>query len=86
MTIIRRKNEGKNHEFWFNNGAWVNIGEDNASYEYEVNNNENTYIEGSLIIEGRDLIDYDGCYELPKEVELALSELGVEVCLDEVWV
>ena len=34
---------------------------------------EETYMSGSFTVEGKTVIDYDGCYELPAEVVMALA-------------
>lgn len=83
MKIIERKND----EFKFDNGAWVkvsidgeygvNINGEYGSWEYQSDeDDEETYSEGGLWFEDKWLADYDGCYELPEEVIMALHELG----------
>ena len=80
MKIIERKNERNDCEFKFDNGAWVKISIDDSesgSWEYQSDeDDEETYSEGGLWFETSWLVDYDGCYELPKEVLMALHELG----------
>lgn len=78
MKII----ESKNKEFKFDNGAWakIDIDGESGSWEYqEDEDDEETYSEGGLWFEGKELVDYDGCYELPEEVALAVRELGYHV-------
>ena len=76
MKIIERKND----EFKFDNGAWVRIIIENrhdGSFEYQLDeDDEDTYSAGGLWFDGDVLEDYDGCYELPEEVIMALHELG----------
>lgn len=86
MKIIKKWHDKRTDDivnFKFDNGAWVSI-DTRGSYEYqEDEDDEETYIEGSLEferIEGKlTLIDYDGCYELPEEVILACKELGMKI-------
>jgi len=80
MKII----ENKHNEFRFDNGAWVRIilkeDSEDGSWEFQSDeDDEETYSEGCLLFENKELIDYDGCYELPKEVEMAVNELGYKV-------
>lgn len=76
MKIIERKND----EFKFDNGAWVKISiydSESGSWEYQSDvDDEQTYSEGGLWFEDKWLVDYDGCYELPEEVLMALHDLG----------
>ena len=63
MQLSSRNIEDNCHNFYFNNGTW----------EYQDGDDEETYISGCFILDGKTVIDYDGCYELPKEVVLALA-------------
>lgn len=83
MKIVEKKNghSTDSTEFKFDNGAWVSIynGGDTGygSWEYqEDEDDEETYSEGGLWFDGKTIEDYDGCYELPEEVQIALKELG----------
>lgn len=80
MKIVERKNEDNTHEFKFDNGAWCSIctaDRKYGSWEYqEDEDDEETYSEGGLWFYGKTIEDYDGCYELPEEVQIALKELG----------
>jgi len=71
-------------EFKFDNGAWASVYIDtedgDGSWEYQSDeDDEETYSEGGLWFEGKELVDYDGCYELPQEVAMAVKELGYDV-------
>lgn len=72
-------------EFTFDNGAWVNVdcpagGYGNGSWEYQSDaDDEETYSEGSLIFENYELVDYDGCLEIPREVVMAVMELRFSI-------
>ena len=82
MKIIKKKQEKKATEFNFDNGAWVKIHNADGEYgswEFQADeDDEETYSEGGLWFEGKELVDYDGCYELPEEVRMALTELGIK--------
>lgn len=48
-----------------------------GSFEYWVeDHDEETYVEGSLSVEGKEVIDFDGCFDLPKAVKKALNDNG----------
>ena len=79
MKITEKKTNEGAHEFKFDNGAWVSLDVDGeyGSWEYqEDEDDEETYNEGGLWFEDKELVDYDGCFELPEEVKLALDDLG----------
>jgi hypothetical protein len=79
MKIIETKKENGAHEYKFDNGAWASVctGNDYGSWEYQSDeDDEETYSEGGLWFEGKVVTDFDGCYDLPEEVRMALSELG----------
>ena len=85
MKITEKKARDKRStEFKFDNGAWVCVyagyEDGTGSWEYQSDeDDEETYSEGGLWFEGRELVDYDGCFELPEEVKLALQELGFKM-------
>ena len=84
MKITEKKvrNE-RSAEFKFDNGAWVSIiiGSDGkGSWEYQSDDDdEETYVEGGLWFEGKEVVDYDGIYELPDEVKLAIRYMGYKI-------
>lgn len=85
MKIIEKevRNE-RSTEFKFDNGAWACVyagyEDGEGSWEYQSDeDDEETYQVGVLWFKGKELVDYDGCYELPEEVALAIKELGYEV-------
>jgi len=70
-------------EFKFDNGAWASVcifpEDGDGSWEYQRDeDDEETYLEGSLWLDGK-VVDYDGCYDLPTEVVLAIKECGYNV-------
>ena len=85
MTIIERKTE-LGHEYRFDNGAWVRLlpeeAPDEGSWEFMGDeDDEETYMSGGYLLEGKTLYEYDGCFELPKEVVLAMADYGYEIDL-----
>ena len=85
MKITEKKVRDKTStEYKFDNGAWVCIHagyeDGTGSWEYQSDeDDEETYSEGGLWFEGKELVDYDGCYELLKEVAMAVKDLGYDV-------
>lgn len=83
MTITKRSvNEGIHH-FWFDDvdESWVAITPGSHCWEYEKNKDDDTYVSGSYVTDGSVVIDYDGIYELPVAVILALSDMGFDIDL-----
>jgi len=83
MKIVKKENghSTDSTEFKFDNGAWVSIynGGDTrmGSWEFQADEEDGeTYSEGGLWIDNNVVEDYDGCYELPEEVRMALTDLG----------
>ena len=85
MKITEKKvRDERSTEFKFDNGAWACVyagyEDGEGSWEYQSDEDDpETYSEGSLWFEDKKLVDYDGCYELPEEVILAIKELGYEL-------
>ena len=75
MKIIKETKNKENVEFKFDNGAWVSIDSDTWECQSDEDDDE-SYCSGGLWFEEKDLVDYDGCFELPKEVKIALIHLG----------
>ncbi len=79
MEIVEKKVKDGAREYKFDNGAWVKLDIDGeyGSWEYqEDEDDEETYMEGGIWFDGKQIEDYDGCFELPEEVVAALNELG----------
>lgn len=78
---------GMSITFDFNDGCWVCIDlakdyKEVGAWQIQTNpEDEETYAEGGIWFNGEQIEDYDGCYDLPKEVKTALSFLGYH--LDE---
>lgn len=86
MKIIEKKQNEESVEVRFDNGTWVKVcdgsGTGIGSWEYQTDeDDEETYSEGFLEFEGRTLTGYDGCFELPKEVIVAVAEFGYKIDL-----
>ena len=82
MEIVKRHDNQGSHEFWFDNGAWVSVDLEGEGYEFQSDpDDEETYLEGCLELdEGKTALEgYDGCYELPREVVVACSDLGLKI-------
>lgn len=57
----------------------INIGPNGeGNFEYSVDGGAEDYIEGYLYVEDNEVVDFDGCYDLPQAVKLTLKELGIE--------
>ena len=48
-----------------------------GDFEYWIEDDEEeTYMEGRLYIEGNEVVDFDGCYDLPNAVKHVLNKNG----------
>lgn len=82
VQIIKKVNNLGKHEFWFDNDSWCSVSIEQECYEFQSDPNDGeTYFEGWLGFDDNKttLEDYDGCYELPKEVVIACRELGLAI-------
>ena len=48
-----------------------------GDFEYSVDGGDIDYVSGYLRVEDNEVIDFDGCYDLPKAVKLTLKEMGI---------
>lgn len=80
MVILSRNRESQSGKyvdnFYFDSGVWVGIRKSEGLWEYQEGDDDETYMSGGYVVDGNSVIDYDGCFELPREVENALRELG----------
>ena len=79
MEIVEKNVKDGAREYKFDNCAWVKLDIDGeyGSWEYqEDEDDEETYMEGGIWFDGKQIEDYDGCFELPEEVKIALKDLG----------
>jgi len=81
MSITSRNIEGAIHNTYFDNDVWVGITPSEQTWEYQKGDDEDTYTSGGYVLDGCTVIDYDGCFELPKEVMLALREESYDLDL-----
>ena len=73
--IATNRNKKDNEvEFFFDNGVSVNI------FDFEVweyyRAYDDTYLSGGFTTENNVVVDYDGVFELPEEVQSALIKCG----------
>lgn len=60
-------------------GEWAKLNLKDECWEYQADlNDEETYDEGEIIIEDGIIIDYDGCYELPKLIQEIIKKNNIE--------
>ena len=79
MTITDRKTE-QGYEYWFDNGSWVRLTPDEETWEFQGDEEDpETYMCGGYSVEGNKVWDYDGCFELPSEVFIAMSDYGYDI-------
>lgn len=85
MTIIEKKTE-LGYEYKFDNGVWVRLlpedGHECGSWEFQGDEeDEETYMSGGYTLDGNTVYDYDGCFELPAEVIIAMADYGYNIDL-----
>lgn len=80
MNITRRNVDNGIHHFHFDeDDTWVAITPCSHSWEYQTDDDSDTYVSGNYITDGNTVIDYDGIYgELPVAVILSLSDMGFD--------
>ena len=83
MKVIESK-EGqefgmKKHDVYFDTYEWVCIWIDSEEWEYQEDDNPDTYLSGGYEREGKTIVDYDGCFELPEAVKKAFRHLGYKL-------
>jgi hypothetical protein len=82
MQIIERQINHGGHNFKFDNGAWVCIWPEDESWEFQSDeDDEESYMSGGYELDGNTVEGYDGCFELPKEVQTALEDYGYKLDL-----
>lgn len=83
MNITRRNvdNDGIHHFYFDDDDVWVAITPSSHSWEWEKDNDDDTYVCVNYVTDGNTVIDYDGIYELPVAVILALSDMGFDIDL-----
>ena len=74
---IEKVIEEKVFNFYFDEEyIWVGIWKDSCSWEYQEDDDEESYLSGNFVVDGCCVVDYDGVCELPEPVCLALADLG----------
>lgn len=77
MKIVHKKSNNGRLDYDFDNGAWVSIDDEGLDWEYMSDaDNEDSYCSGMLIWDNGAIVDFDGVFELPLAVKLALFEAG----------
>lgn len=60
--------------------AWYQIDTVNGTWEIQTDDDdEETYISGNLYFEDNKVVDYDGCFDLPKIIKDGLVRLGYDI-------
>lgn len=80
-TIRKIEDTETEHDIWFNDGAWVHIDDNNRCWEYDEDDDPETYHSGNFMTDtdyGIEVIDYDGTFELPDHVIQALEKCGYD--------
>lgn len=65
--------------FYFDNDVWVGITPSEHQWEMQHDDNEESYASGNYFTDENVVIDFDGCYSLPKEVRKALQHKGYKL-------
>jgi hypothetical protein len=56
----------------------INLSDDGeGDFEYSIDGGNIDYVSGYLRVEDNEVVDFDGCYDLPKAVKLTLKEMGI---------
>lgn len=65
----------------YGNEIWVAVDKQNGTWEFMEDNDEESYMSGCYYVEGKNVVDYDGAYELPLEVRDLLENVGYQIDL-----
>ena len=74
MKITKTEMKDGVDNFYFDTEEWVAIDKSEGLWEYQECEDEESYLSGGFVVDGCTVIDYDGCYELPEAVRMALSQ------------
>lgn len=58
---------------------WYQIDTINQCWEYQPTDDEESYMSGNFYLEGKTVIDYDGCFDLPQTIKDGLVKLGYDL-------
>ncbi len=75
MKITKREKKDGVENFYFDTEEWVAIDKSEGLGEYQEGDDEESYMSGGIVVDGGEVIDYDGCYSLPQAVILALGQI-----------
>lgn len=75
MRIITIEQQGSTLNFFFDTKECVSINQDEETWEYWDDNDTDIYFSGMIELEGGTVTGYDGCYDLPEAVKVALSQI-----------
>lgn len=79
MNIVKEYTENGVFNCHFDDDSWVGITPSTQSWEYL--DGYDDYMSGGYLVDGNTVYEYDGCYELPTQVILALSAKGYDIDL-----
>lgn len=48
-----------------------------GEFEYSIDGGDYDYLNGYLRVEDNAVVDFDGCYDLPKAVKITLEKMGI---------
>lgn len=74
MKITNQEKKDGVENIYFDTQEWVAINKAEGIWEYQKGDNDESYISGGFVVDGSTVIDYDGCFELPKAVILSLAQ------------
>ena len=83
MKVIDSK-KGQEHgmtkyDVYFDTYEWVCVWTDSEEWEYQEADDSDTYLSGCYEREGKTIVDYDGCFELPEAVKRAFRHIGYKL-------
>ena len=67
--------------YYFDNDVWVGITPSDKTWELQHDDDEESYISGKFVTIENVVVGFDGCNELPKEVEKALRHQGYKMVI-----
>lgn len=73
------------YAFKFKNGVQVQITPMGCLWEYycpdPYDDDDDVYLSGGYVVDDNTVVDYDGCFDLPVEVQKCLKHLGYKLDL-----
>lgn len=74
--ILVTSPNGKCIEYTFDTGEWVSLWISGREWEYQQGDDDDTYMSGGFFTDDDNpnvVVDYDGCYDLPLAVRVAIE-------------